>query len=105
MNRETLKLALALIMIVVGLASAGKPRNTRPETPDQIYQNDIDLFDAIRNAGIPSKTKAELNSMTPASGRVSIFYCSDCSTDALVVSTGPAQGAWGRVSSRTTAIN
>ncbi len=54
--------------------------------------------------GFTSKTKAALQALAPeVVGET--YYCSDCSTDALVVSTGTATGAFARVSARTTAIN
>lgn len=52
----------------------------------------------------PSKTKAQLTAYAPP--RVGLrFYCSDCTTDGDVISTGTAAGAFGRISAKSTAIN
>lgn len=51
-----------------------------------------------------SKTKSQLRSLTPtAAGR--IYYCSDCTTDAVCVSTGTATGSFSQMTSRTTVCN
>lgn len=53
---------------------------------------------------LSSKTLAQLQALAPdAVGE--LYYCSNCTTDGIVVSTGTAIGAWARVSARTTAIN
>lgn len=47
-------------------------------------------------------TKAQILGSTPQrAGR--LYYCSDCATDAVCVSTGTGLGAFGRISARTTA--
>lgn len=51
----------------------------------------------------PSKTLAQLTALAPTQPGI-IFYCSDCTTDGIVVSTGTATGAFGRISSRSTQI-
>jgi hypothetical protein len=49
-----------------------------------------------------SKTLAQLGALTPvAAGET--YYCSDCTTDAVCVSTGTAAGAFAGMSARTTA--
>lgn len=54
--------------------------------------------------GISAKSKAQLGSYTPlVAGE--IWYCSDCATDGIVVSTGTTVGGFARISARTTAIN
>lgn len=85
-------------------AYAAQPRNPKPSTPDEVYQNDLDLYDAFRLGEIPSQTKAQLQSITPKKAGL-IYYCSDCTTDGVVVSTGTGRGAFGRISARSTAIN
>lgn len=46
-------------------------------------------------------TKAELGAMTPtAVGQQ--YYCSDCTTDSVAVSTGTTRGGFGRATSKTT---
>lgn len=50
-----------------------------------------------------SQTKAQLNALVPASAGL-MYYCSDCTTDGIVVSTGTGTGAFGRISSRGTVI-
>lgn len=58
---------------------------------------------AFVNTFATSKTEAALKSDSPdAAGR--IYYCSDCSVDAVVVSTGTGAGAVARLTARTTAI-
>jgi hypothetical protein len=52
----------------------------------------------------PSRTKAQLLAISPTTAGMT-YYCSDCSTDGLVVSTGTGVGAVARVSARTTVIN
>lgn len=52
---------------------------------------------------LQSYTKAQLTSSIPRKvGK--LYYCTDCTTDAMVISTGTAIGAVSRVSARTTAI-
>lgn len=50
-----------------------------------------------------SRTLAQLGAITP-SVVGQMYYCSDCTTDGAVISTGTAQGAFGRVSAKSTAI-
>ena len=53
-------------------------------------------------AQLASQTLAELNAKVPtAAGQV--FYCSNCATDAVCVSTGTGTGAFVRMSARGTA--
>ncbi len=51
-----------------------------------------------------SQTKAQLLAAAPTAAGL-LYYCSDCSTDGIVVSTGTGTGAFGRISARTTVIN
>ena len=51
-----------------------------------------------------SKTKAQLISQTP-DYEGEPFYCSDCTTDGIVVSTATTPGGVARISARTTPIN
>lgn len=51
----------------------------------------------------PSKTLTQLLTDAPPSAGL-IYYCSDCATDGVVVSTGTSGGAVARISARTTAI-
>lgn len=50
--------------------------------------------------GTLSKLKATIPT---AAGQ--LYYCSDCSTDAICVSTGTGRGSFTRLSARTTACN
>jgi hypothetical protein len=70
----------------------------------QVFLTLAELERRLNNLAPPSKTKAELNTTTPSVPGLE-YYCSDCSTDGIVVSTGTTQGAFGRISARTTAIN
>lgn len=94
---------IAILMLSVG-AFAASPRYTKPSSPDQVYQNDQDLYDGIRALQIKVRTKAQLNLLTPDGAGI-IYYCSDCATDGIVVSTAATQGGFGRISARGTAIN
>ncbi len=48
-----------------------------------------------------SRTKAQLDAITPPiAGQ--LYYCSDCTTDGVVVSTGTTIAAFGRISARST---
>lgn len=51
-----------------------------------------------------ARTKAQLQVLSPTTAG-EMFYCSDCSTDGMVISTGTAVGAFGRISARSTAID
>jgi hypothetical protein len=51
-----------------------------------------------------SRTKAQLAALAPSKAGEE-YYCSDCSTDGIVVSTGTAAGSIARISARTTVIN
>lgn len=63
------------------------------------------LFYVVKNGGtgIYARTLAQLRAITP-NFVGQLYYCSDCTTDGVVVSTGAAIAAFGRVSSKTTAI-
>lgn len=63
------------------------------------------LFYVVKNGGtgIYARTLAQLRAITP-NFVGQLYYCSDCTTDGVVVSTGTAIAAFGRVSSKTTAI-
>ncbi|NJM10065.1 MAG: hypothetical protein HC883_04030 [Bdellovibrionaceae bacterium] len=55
-------------------------------------------------AQLGSRTKAQLLALTPTAAGI-MYYCSNCTTDAVVVSTGTGVGAFARVTARTTAID
>jgi len=59
---------------------------------------------SITEAQPSLRTKAQLTALVPSVAGL-MYYCSDCSTDGVVVSTGTGTGAFGRISARTTAIN
>ena len=65
---------------------------------EQIYQEIRGL------ARVPSRTEAQLKAQVPTRAGL-LFYCSDCSVDGVVVSTGTTTGAFGRISARTTTID
>lgn len=52
----------------------------------------------------PSKVLTQLQAIAPSSLGIA-YYCSDCTTDVLCVSTGTATGSFARVSARTTVCN
>jgi hypothetical protein len=51
--------------------------------------------------GISGKTLTQLKALAPAKAG-ELYYCSDCTTDGIVVSTGTTTFGFGRISARTT---
>lgn len=77
-----------------------QPRFPVPKSPDEIWQNDRDLQDQIEDLKVKTKTIAQLRTMSAPITKT--YYCSDCATDAMCVSTGTAVGSFSRFSSKTT---
>ena len=66
---------------------------------DNVYR---DLRGKVTNSSpLPSRTSAELTALAPSVSGI-LYYCSDCATDAVCVSTGTTAGSFARVSARTT---
>lgn len=68
-----------------------------------LYTLNVTTITATQAIDFASKTLAELQGLAPSSAGQT-FYCSNCTVDGVVVATGTAVGAWGRISARTTAI-
>lgn len=69
-----------------------------------IYQEFENVYQSIKKGNsLPSYTLSQFSSLVPKSVG-SIYYCSDCTVDAVVVSTGTTIASFSRISSRTTAI-
>lgn len=70
-----------------------------------VYLFDVDHTSTTINNDlhIKSKTITQLRTDLPASAGI-MYYCSDCSTDGIVISTGISKGAVARISARTTSI-
>lgn len=63
------------------------------------------VYKYVNNPPPPTPfTKAQLQTLTPRRAGL-LFFCTDCTTDGIVVSTGSTVGGVGRISARTTAIN
>lgn len=64
----------------------------------------VNITDTAGNLSPTSKTEAELKALAPTAAGL-LYYCSNCSVDGMVVSTGTTAGAFARISARTTAID
>lgn len=73
--------------------------HTNPASSTGIWK----LVSHTGQKGPEVKTKAQLQTDAPPRAGAE-YYCSDCTVDGVVVSTGTAAGAVGRISARTTAI-
>lgn len=96
-----------LFLLVVSMANAkADPRNVNPQTPDAVYENDLDLSDAIKHAnGIAqARTLAQIQSFTPRTNGV-LYWCSNCASANVCVSTGVTVGAFSNITSKSTACN
>lgn len=96
-----------IISIPVGVW-AGTPRHPLPNTPDQVWQNDLDLNDKIdrleQSLILPHKMLAEILAITPVrTGQT--YYCTDCSVAVICVSTGTAVLDFASASGRTDVCN
>lgn len=95
---------LLLILLLSGWAMAASPKYnySDPRLNDEM-DNIYNRLDRKIPTDPESFTKAQLTAMVPRKvGR--LYYCSDCTTDGIVVSTGTGVGAFARVTARTTAF-
>lgn len=103
------KLAMKIIvlMLIAAPIFASGPKYVGSKTDPNVYQ---EFGNVYHDLSVPSSfvtprsfTKAQIQATIPQTvGQ--IYYCSDCTTDVIVVSTGTGTGAFSRISSRTTAI-
>lgn len=97
-------LLIVFLMVTVSFAASQKYSFKDPKLSDEFGNVYKYLNQPVQFVDVYSFTKAEIQALTPRRvGR--LYYCSDCSTDAVVVSTGTTIGAFGRLTARTTAIN
>ena len=100
--------------IYIGVQTVG----TQTNTPYGLYQDgtaDLNYLSGLTYAKtalvIPTLTAAQIAAITPATfntlapGTGQMYYCSDCTTTAICISTGTAVGAFGTAASRTAACN
>jgi len=83
---------------------AGSSGQTAPLTRwDSTFGVTASYVDRIGAIAPYSRTLSQLGALTPSTAGL-IFYCSDCTVDGVVVSTGTAIGSFARISARTTPI-
>lgn len=84
------------------------PRNPNPSNPDQVWQNDQDLRDDIRNTqgSLQLRTLAQLKAVTPKKKGL-MYFCTDCANALVCISTGTAIYGFANMqaANRTTACN
>jgi len=95
-----------LLLSFLVISDAAQPRRPRPATPDEVWQNDSDLFDEISKTRgrFESRTLAVIQAIIPLSVGES-YYCSDCVSDAVCISTSTTQGEFSGVADRTSSCN
>lgn len=98
-----MKKILFLLLLATPVHAEGPLFRHKDKVVSQEFEN---VYQDMRTIAprVPARTKAQLQALAPSRAGL-IFYCSDCSTDGVVVSTGTGVGAFGRISARTTAIN
>lgn len=97
---------ITIISVFISLASYSMADGPEFFHKDPIvYQEFENVYQDLRKRTfvLPSYTIAQFSSLVPRSVGA-IYYCSDCTVDAVVVSTGTTISSFSRVSSRTTAI-
>ena len=98
------KIIFSIILLIASTAKAGGPLYRHKEATEQLeFENVYQDISRVKLPSATSQTLVQLQALTPASTGL-IYYCSNCTVDAIVVSTGTSQGAFSRVSARTTAI-
>lgn len=103
--RNNLVVALIIIGSFALLCKAAGPIYQHKDNATQReFQNIYDQLKKMNSYLAPaSNTLAQLKALSPPSSGL-IYFCSDCTVDGIVISTGTSKGAFGRISSRTTAI-
>lgn len=95
---------IILLLLVTSWAAASGPKHSFKDAKlnDEFGNVYFDLGKIPQFVDVYSLTKAQILGLTPMrTGR--LYFCSDCSTDAICISTGTSLGAFSRVSARTTA--
>lgn len=103
------KLVLLWAVVFLGLwamAKAEDPKIPMPSTPDQVWENDREIYNFInrtlsRPLPIANMTATNINSSTPSAAGL-IVFCSDCSTIPICVSTQAAIKGYASISSKAT---
>jgi hypothetical protein len=92
-----------ILFLAMPLCAEGPVFRHKDKITEQEFEN---VYQDLRQkqAAVSSKTLAQLQAFTPSRAGLT-YYCSNCTTDGLVVSTGTTRGAFGRVSARSTTIN
>lgn len=93
-----------LLLLLTSYAAASGPKHVFQDARlnDEFDNAYFDIGKIPQFIDIYSLTKAQILGLTPTRvGR--LYFCSDCTTDAVCVSTGTLLGAFSRVSARTTA--
>lgn len=101
-----IKRTVILIALLASTVSAAGPKyNYRdPKLNDEIENIYHDIGNSTNEPAAmapPSRTLAQLKTVTPTKKGL-MFYCSDCTTDTVCVSTGATIFGFSRISARTT---
>lgn len=95
---------LLILLPSVALGASQKYVYKDPKLDDEITNIYKYLNLPASTTHLQGFTKAQLQAKTPRyTGE--LYYCSDCTTDAVVVSTGTTISGFGRLTSKTTAPN
>lgn len=96
------KLLFILFMTSPLMGSGPKYNFDNPHLNDEFENVYKDIGSGTDFLAVHPFAKATILGMTPKRTGL-LYFCSDCATDAICVSTGTALGAFSRVSARTTA--
>jgi hypothetical protein len=89
------------LMAIPSVAEGPRFRHKDPLIQQELVNSYSDLR-AISNRALETRTKAQIQTTIPY--RVGLtYFCTDCTTDAVCVSTGVGTGDFSRLSARTTA--
>lgn len=92
---------ILILFISMPMLAAGPKHSFK----DSLLNDEIEnIYKYVNTATILPFTKAQLQAMTPRRAGL-LFFCTDCTVDGIVVSTGAVVGGVGRISARTTAVN
>ena len=95
-------LLIILFLTSPCMAKGPKYNFDNPRLNDEMENIYKDIQFSSQFIDVKSVTKAEIQALTPKqAGR--LYFCSDCTTDAICVSTGTAIGSFSRLTARTTA--
>lgn len=94
-------LMLIFLFAAIGYCEGPLFRQKDPVTQQEFENAYQDL--RSKSAAVQFRTKAQLLIEVPTNFNL-IYLCTDCTTDALVISTGTTIGSFARGTSRTTAV-